>query len=69
MLVGAFGAGIRADITRHDDATRALMRRFEVVGPPILILMRPDGGEVREARTEGELTVEVLMRRLALVGA
>jgi thioredoxin:protein disulfide reductase len=31
--------------------------------------MRPDGGEVREARTEGELTVEDLKRRLALVGA
>ena len=60
---------IRADVTRDDDATRALMRRFEVVGPPTLILMRADGGEVREARTEGELTVEDLKRRLALVGA
>nr|WP_042674196.1 protein-disulfide reductase DsbD [Methylobacterium sp. B34] len=60
---------IRADVTRDDDATRALMRRFEVVGPPTLVLMRPDGGEVREARTEGELTVEDLKRRLALVGA
>ncbi|MDH2309185.1 protein-disulfide reductase DsbD [Methylobacterium brachiatum] len=60
---------IRADVTRDDDATRALMQRFEVVGPPTLVLMRPDGGEVREARTEGELTVEDLRRRLALVGA
>ncbi|ACS39065.1 protein-disulfide reductase DsbD [Methylorubrum extorquens] len=60
---------IRADVTRDDDTTRALMRRFEVVGPPTLILMRPDGGEVREARTEGELTVDDLKRRLALVGA
>ena len=60
---------IRADVTRDDDATRALMRRFEVVGPPTLILIRSDGGEVREARIEGELTVEDLTRRLALVGA
>lgn len=60
---------IRADVTRDDADTRALMRRFEVVGPPTLILMRPDGGEVREARTEGELTVEDLKHRLALVGA
>ncbi|KST61133.1 thiol:disulfide interchange protein [Methylobacterium sp. GXS13] len=60
---------IRADVTRDDDATRALMRRFDVVGPPTLILMHPDGGEVRDARTEGELTVEDLKRRLALVGA
>lgn len=60
---------IRADVTRDDADARALMRRFEVVGPPTLILMRPDGGEVREGRTEGELTVEALTRRLALVGA
>ncbi|AYO83080.1 protein-disulfide reductase DsbD [Methylobacterium brachiatum] len=60
---------LRADVTRDDDATRALMRHFEVVGPPTLVLMRADGGEVREARTEGELTVEDLKRRLALVGA
>ncbi|MRI55134.1 protein-disulfide reductase DsbD [Methylobacterium sp. DB1607] len=60
---------IRADVTRDDADTRALMQRFEVVGPPTLILMRPDGDEVREARTEGELTVEDLTRRLALVGA
>ncbi|MGH1589382.1 protein-disulfide reductase DsbD [Methylobacterium phyllosphaerae] len=60
---------IHADVTRDDAGTRALMRRFAVVGPPTLILMRPDGGEVREARTEGELTIEDLTRRLALVGA
>lgn len=62
-------AVIRADVTHDDPDTRALMRRFAVVGPPTLILMRPDGDEVREARTEGEITVEDLTRRLALVGA
>jgi thioredoxin:protein disulfide reductase len=62
-------AVIRADVTHDDPDTRALMRRFAVVGPPTLILMRPDGEEVREARTEGEITVEDLTRRLALVGA
>ena len=60
---------IRADVTRDDPDSRALMRRFEVIGPPTLILMRPDGEEVREARIEGELSVEDLTRRLALVGA
>ena len=60
---------IRADVTRDDPDTRALMQRFEVVGPPTLILMRPDGTEVRDARAEGELTVADLTRRLALVGA
>ena len=60
---------IRADVTRDDADARALMHRFAVVGPPTLILLRPDGNEVRDARTEGELTVEDLTRRLALVGA
>ncbi len=59
---------IRADVTRDDADARALMHRFAVVGPPTLILLRPDGGEVRDARTEGELTVEDLTHRLALVG-
>lgn len=62
-------AVIRADVSRDDADTRALMRRFQVVGPPTLVLMRRDGGEVSEARAEGELTVEDLTRRLALVGA
>lgn len=31
--------------------------------------MRPDGEEVPEGRTEGELSVEDLTHRLALVGA
>ncbi|UYW28285.1 protein-disulfide reductase DsbD [Methylorubrum extorquens] len=60
---------IRADVTRDDPDSRALMRRFKVIGPPTLILMRPSGEEVRESRIEGELSVEDLTRRLALVGA
>lgn len=60
---------IRADVTRDDQDTRALMRRFDVVGPPTLILFRADGTEVRDARTEGELSVEELKRYLTLAGA
>ncbi|MDP4002707.1 protein-disulfide reductase DsbD [Methylobacterium sp. NEAU K] len=60
---------IRVDLTRDDADARALMQRFTVVGPPTLILMRPDGSEIRQARTEGELSVDDLTRRLALVGA
>ena len=60
---------IRADVTRDDSDSRALMRRFGVIGPPTLILMRSDGDEVQGARTEGELSVENLTRCLALVGA
>jgi thiol:disulfide interchange protein DsbD len=44
---------IRADVTRDDAGTRALMRRFEVVGPPTLILMRPDGRRADPPRPQG----------------
>ena len=59
---------IRADVTHDDGDSRALMRRFEVVGPPTLILLGADGAEIPGARTEGALTVEGLERRLALAG-
>jgi thiol:disulfide interchange protein DsbD len=62
-------AVIRADVTRDDEGTRALMRRFDVVGPPTLILFRADGTEVDGARAEGELSVDDLTRRLARAGA
>ena len=64
-----FVSVVRVDVTRSDADTRALMQRFDVVGPPTLILFRADGAEVREARTEGELSVDDLKRRLALIGA
>jgi thiol:disulfide interchange protein DsbD len=61
---------IRMDVTRDDADSRALMHRFKVVGPPTLILLRPDDGtEVRDARTEGALAVDDLKRCLALAGA
>ncbi|MEH3116260.1 MAG: protein-disulfide reductase DsbD [Methylorubrum populi] len=60
---------IRADVTHDAAGTRALMQRYEVVGPPTLIFLRADGSEVRDARTEGELAVGELKRRLALIGA
>lgn len=60
---------MRADVTRDDAGTRALMRRLEVIGPPTLILFRADETEVRNARTEGEISAEGLKRRLVLVGS
>lgn len=60
---------IRADVTHDDAGTRALMQRYDVVGPPTLILIRADGSEVRDARTEGELALGELKRRLARIGA
>lgn len=61
-------SNIRADVTRDDAGTRALMQRFEVIGPPTLIFFRADGTEVRNTRTEGEVSSEELRRRLVLVG-
>ncbi len=36
---------LKADVTANDDADKALMRRFGIVGPPSIIFFGPDGQE------------------------
>lgn len=60
---------IRADVTEATDETAALMRRFDVVGPPTLLFLRPtDGMEIAAARSVGETTVEEFGRKLDAAG-
>jgi thiol:disulfide interchange protein DsbD len=44
---------LRADVTGNTDQDRALLRRFNLVGPPGVIFFRSDGREVRERRVIG----------------
>lgn len=46
---------VKPDITRADAASQALLKRFEVLGPPTLLWIGPDGKERREARITGEI--------------
>jgi len=48
---------IAVDVTRYGDGARALMGRYEVIGPPTLFLLDPDGREVPGSRRVGALTL------------
>ncbi len=44
---------LRADVTANDDEDRALLRRFDLYGPPAVLLFHPAGGELRGHRVVG----------------
>ena len=60
---------IRADVTATDPATTALMRRYDVVGPPTVVFLAADGREITTARTVGEVSADVFTRTLQRLGA
>ena len=44
---------LRVDVTAHDAADRDLLKRFGLVGPPVILFFGPDGRERREYRLVG----------------
>jgi thioredoxin:protein disulfide reductase len=46
---------LRPDVTKTNAASRALMHRYQVMGPPTLLLIGPDGVERRSQRITGEV--------------
>ncbi|MGY4824292.1 protein-disulfide reductase DsbD [Stutzerimonas chloritidismutans] len=46
---------LRPDVTRSDAASRELLGRYQVLGPPTLLWIGPDGVERRERRITGEV--------------
>lgn len=58
---------IRADVTKTNTDTADLMRRYDVVGPPTLVFVRPgDGEEIKSARSVGETSVAEFGRKIDL---
>ncbi|WP_442964489.1 protein-disulfide reductase DsbD [Pseudomonas sp. MMS21 TM103] len=45
----------RPDVTKTNPASRALLNRYQVMGPPTLLLIGPDGVERRSQRITGEV--------------
>jgi thiol:disulfide interchange protein DsbD len=56
---------VRADLTHFDQESRSLMKRFAVVGPPTIVFLSPDGGEILGARVVGSVGVTVFLDKLA----
>ncbi|TCT07672.1 protein-disulfide reductase DsbD [Aquabacter spiritensis] len=62
-------AQVTADVTTYDTATRALMERFDVVGPPTMFLLDAQGREIPGTRMIGAVSAEDIARRLDAAGA
>lgn len=58
---------VRPDVTANDAADQALMKAWQVAGPPTLLLIGPDGQELRAERTVGEISAEAFLARLQRV--
>lgn len=55
---------IRPDVTANDAQDQALMREHQILGPPTLMLIGPEGQERRAERMIGELGVDEFLARL-----
>ena len=55
---------IRPDVTANDAQDQALMREHQILGPPTLLLIGPDGQERRAERMIGELGADEFLARL-----
>lgn len=60
---------LRADVTATDAAQQALMRRYQVMGPPTVLLFDAKGAERRSDRLVGEFDPVDLLKRLPALGA
>jgi thiol:disulfide interchange protein DsbD len=49
---------LRPDVTESNAASRALLSRFDVLGPPTLLWIGPDGEERRSQRITGAVDAE-----------
>ncbi|MHB8937148.1 MAG: protein-disulfide reductase DsbD [Thiobacillus sp.] len=56
---------LRPDVTANDADDQALMRAHQILGPPTLLLIGPDGEERRVERIIGELSADAFLARLA----
>ncbi|MBA1200959.1 protein-disulfide reductase DsbD [Pseudomonas capeferrum] len=57
---------LRLDVTADTPASRALLRRYQVPGPPSLIWIGPEGEERRARRITGEIDAPGFLRHWAL---
>lgn len=56
---------IRPDVTSSGDQSQALLSAYQVLGPPTLLLIGPDGKERRAQRVVGKLSADAFLARLA----
>ena len=61
---------LRVDVTATNQDSTALMKRFDVVGPPTVVFLRAQSGdEISAARIVGETSADAFAQTLQRVGA
>ncbi|MEQ6886762.1 thioredoxin family protein [Salicola sp. Rm-C-2C1-2] len=60
---------LQADVTANDSTDETLMDKLQVVGPPTIMLIGPDGEERRGYRVTGEISSDAFLQRLLAIGA
>jgi thioredoxin:protein disulfide reductase len=58
---------VRADVTAVDAASRALMQRFEIVGPPTILLFRAKESGDPATKIVGAVDADALLAKLSTV--
>jgi thiol:disulfide interchange protein DsbD len=58
---------LQADVTQNSEADRALLRRFELFGPPGIVFFDRNGRELAGRRVVGYLPAEEFLRALEAV--
>ncbi len=54
---------LQADVTANDDIDKALMSRFNIIGPPAILFFK-NGKEVRQQRIVGEINAQGFIEHL-----
>ena len=60
---------LQADVTAHNDADRALLKRFSLFGPPGIIFFDAQGREIKGLRVIGYQNAERFLKTLSLATA
>lgn len=59
---------VQADVTANDEADRALLKRFSLLGPPTIIFFDRNGAEIGQARLVGEKNARDFLAHLDSYG-
>ena len=58
---------MQADVTANDDQDKALMQKFSIIAPPVILFFKPDGTELKNYRLVGYHTPDAFLAHLAKI--
>ena len=58
---------LQADVTQNDETDQALMKKYNVIGPPAILFFDREGNEMRDYRLVGYFDADAFARHLRSV--